>query len=223
MQQQCCPLEQQVLDGCRRLAAKGILNSVCDNISIRIPGTAQMIIALGVENWRNLDPADIGTKPFMSRDAVAGLHGSIYLARPDVGAIAVSSPTSVRLLAIHGRILPSIFDEQVRHLGRPATVPLDEENFSGEQIRRALSRGANAILYGDRLLSLGMTCERLLLNTERFEKCAQAYVIAKACGFHMRTIPPWVRLVANHRLQKEQRNASAQYGEGRYPEAPSGY
>jgi hypothetical protein len=68
-----------------------------------------------------------------------------------------------------------------------------------------------------------MTCDRVLFNTELYEKCAQAYVIAKASDRRISLIPPWVRLIANRRLLKDEESASASYRDGRIPEGINAY
>jgi ribulose-5-phosphate 4-epimerase/fuculose-1-phosphate aldolase len=216
-------LEAQVLVGCRRLADKGFLNHSSDSLSVRIPGTTEMLMTTTLESWRDVEGAAICTKSFISEEAVAGLHGSIYLERPDVGAAVLSSPRGVRLLAMSGDVLPPLFDEQVRHIGLAVGSALDEGNVSRERIRKAFQRGNNAALLGERLICLGMTCERALFNTELFEKCAQAYAIAKASGIRAGVIPAWVRLIANHRLMRDERKAAASYLSGRIPDDISGY
>ena len=216
-------LEAQLLNGCHRLADKGFLNSSSDSLSVRIPGTAEMIFAAAAENCRDRGIATIATKPFISEEVVAAVHGMIYRERPDVGAVAISSPRGVRLLAKSGEILPPLFDEQIRHIGLSSRTRLDENRLSKEHIHKAFKRGANAALLGQRLLCLGMTCERVVFNTELFEKCAQAYVIAKASGARPAEIPAWVRLIAIHRLSQEELKAAASYRQGRLPEGTSAY
>jgi hypothetical protein len=68
-----------------------------------------------------------------------------------------------------------------------------------------------------------MTCERAVFNTELLEKCAQAYVIAKASGTRLRAIPGWVRMIANRRLLHDERNAAARYLNGQLPESTTAY
>jgi len=216
-------LEAQFLNGCHRLADKGFLNSSSDSLSVRIPGTAEMIFAGAVENWRDHGTVSLATKPFISEEAVAAVHGMVYLERPDVGAVAISSPGGVRLLAESGDILPSLFDEQVRQIGLSSRTRLDENRLSRKQIHKAFHRGGNAALLGERLLCLGMTCERAVFNTELFEKCAQAYVIARASGARPAVIPAWVRLIAHHRLSRDELRAAASYRQGRLPEGTSAY
>ena len=215
-------LEAQFADGCRRLAEKGFLNDAADSMSVRIPGTTEMMLATGLKDWRDAGPARIRLRSFTSPEAIAAIHGSIYFGRADAGAVVISSSRGARLLAKRGGFLSPIFDEQARHLGRMG-VAISEKDLSSERIWKAFRRGANAALLGERLLCIGMTVERVVFNTELFEKCAQAYVIAKASGIPVGAIPAWVRLIANRRLLRDERKAAASYLNGRIPERIIGY
>ena len=150
------------------------------------------------------------------------MHPSIS-ERADVGAVAISSPKGARLLARFGGLLPPVFDEQVRHIGS-SVGPLPDEDYAHcDMVKKTFRRGANAALLGERLLCLGMTCDRVLFNTELYEKCAQAYVIAKASGSRIGFIPVWVRLIANHRLLRDERRAAGSYRNGCIPESINTY
>jgi ribulose-5-phosphate 4-epimerase/fuculose-1-phosphate aldolase len=216
-------IEAQLLEGCRRLAAKGFLNTLADSFSMRVPGSMDMILASGHEDWRQIASADLHTTSFSLVEGLIGLHASIYQARPDVGAVAISSPKGVRLLAHYGGQLPPIFDEQVRHIGLPAGLLENDKKIPREMVRKTFRQGANAALLGERLLCLGMTCDRLLFNTELYEKCARAYVIARASGHRIGSIPKWVQLIANRRLLRDERRAAASYRDGHAPEGLTAY
>ena len=112
-------IEQQLLEGCRRLAAKGFLNTPADSFSMRVPGAMEMILTSGHEDWGQIARTDLRAVSFFPDEASSDLHASIYQARADVGAVAISSPKGVRLIAQYGGQLPPIFDEQVRHIGLP--------------------------------------------------------------------------------------------------------
>ncbi len=225
-------IEAQLLAGCRRLASKGFLNTPADSFSLRVPGSAEMIIASGCKDWREIGVADLQTAPFSIGEGGSGLHATIlhaaishaaiYRERGDVGAVAISSPKGVRLLAHCGGWFPTLFDEQARHIGAPAE-PLDAATVPTDVVRKTFRRGTNAVLLGEQLLCLGMTCERVLCNVELYEKCAQAYVIAKASGNRIRVIPGWVRLIANRRLLRDERRAAASYRNGVIPEGIGEY
>lgn len=216
-------IETQCLEACRRLAGKGFLNTPGDSFSMRIPGNMEMILVSGLEDWRKIGRTDLHSVSLLSTSGLGRLHALIYRERTDAGAVVVSSPKGARLLARLGGLLPAIFDEQVRHIGSSVGPLPDQENADGEMIRKTFRHGANAALLGERLLCLGMTCERVVFNTELYEKCAQAYVIAKASGHRIGFIPIWVRLIANRRLLKDEQRAAASYRNGFIPEGINAY
>ena len=216
-------MQSQLIDGCRRLARKGFLNSREDSFSVRIPGHAEMMLARGLEDWSAVGASDIRTVPFHSADELTGIHAAAYEARGDVGAVVILSLRVARLVARHGGLPPRLFDEQARHLGRSVDSLPDREHVQRNMLKKALKRGTNALLLGKQVLCLGMTCERVLFNAELYEKCAQAYVIAKESGGDIGRIPALVEHIANRRLLKNQRDAAASYREGRLPEGISGY
>ena len=216
-------IEALLAAGCRRLAGKGFFYSPAESFSMRIPGEMEMVLAAGHHDWRNIQIADLQTASLLDGKGVSGLHASIYRQRADAGAIAISSPKGARLLASFGGRLPPIFDEQARHLGGAAGPLPDGVVISSESLRKAFRRGANAALLNGQLLSLGMTCERVLFNTELYEKCAQAFLLAKASGNRIGRIPLWVRVIANRRLLKDERRAAESYRKGRIPESIARY
>jgi ribulose-5-phosphate 4-epimerase/fuculose-1-phosphate aldolase len=220
---QLAQIETQFLEACRRLAGKEFLNTPEDSFSMRIPGNMEMILTSGHDDWRKIGIADLHTASLFCKEGLSGLHASIYRERGDTGAVAISSPKGARLLARWGGQLLPIFDEQVRHIGSSVGPLPDQENPDGEMVRKTFRRGANAALLGERLLCLGMTCERVVFNTELYEKCAQAYVLAKASGGQIGLIPAWVRLIANHRLLKDERNAAESYRNGCFPQGLNAY
>lgn len=216
-------IEAQLAAGCRRLAGKGFFHSPAESFSIRMPGKMEMILAAGHSDWRHIEIADLQTASVYECEGVCGLHASIYRQRADAGAIAISTPKGARLLAGFGGLMPPIFDEQVRHIGGAAGPLPDEISPSSALFRKAFGKGANAALLGGQLLCLGMTCERILFNAELYEKCAQAYLLAKASGSRIGQIPLWVRIIANRRLLKDERRAAESYRNGRIPESMTAY
>jgi ribulose-5-phosphate 4-epimerase/fuculose-1-phosphate aldolase len=220
---QVTQIREQVLEGCSRLAVKGFLNTPEDSFSMRIPCRVEMILISGINDWRRIDFSDLRTVSFSDRSGRAELHAPIYQERGDVGAITISSPKGVRLLANSGSALPPVFDEQVRHIGSSGGSLESEQGERGCLLRKNFKKGSNAALRGEQLVCLGMTRDRVLFNTELYEKCAQAYVIANASNTRISRIPLWVRMIANRRLLKDERVASASYLEGRIPEGVTAY
>jgi len=144
-----------------------------------------------------------------AEDPYRELQLALYRLRPDAGAIVTGMfPWACRLAALGGG-MPAMFDEQVRHLGpRIEHLRLEDGELSSASVK-LLRRGANAFLLGQDAVCLGFDSDRAVLNAELFEKCVQAYVLARLTGLPMRPIPFYVRHVAAKRLRDEQRRAAA--------------
>jgi ribulose-5-phosphate 4-epimerase/fuculose-1-phosphate aldolase len=82
----------------------------------------------------------------------------------------------------------------------------------------ALRRGGNVALVGGLPVCLGMTVKRLALNAELFEKCAKAYVLARAAGGPTHAPAWWARAIAGRRLIKDERRAAERFAQGQPPE-----
>lgn len=216
-------IEEQLLEACRHLAGKQFLNTPEDSCSMRVPGCPEMIFVTGLRNWRQVSNSDLERLSFFVQASSAGLHAAVYGQRADVGAVVISSPNWARLL--HGRVgvLPPLFDEQVRHIGKAACWTGGTDGLLPAAIKKALRGGANAVLVGERLMCLGTTRDRAVFNTELFEKCAQAFILAQTTGKRINLIPVWVRFIANRRLLKDERRAAESYRAGRIPEAMNAY
>ena len=204
-------LGQQWLHLRERLQAKQLLAAEGASLSLRIPGSDAMWFG------RALDTAPKRV-PLRTASGDGQMHAAAYAARSDVGAIAMGGGEYGACLADFGGAMPQVFDEQARHLGRmgPAAAALRELAVS-------LREGGNVLLLRGRPVCLGMTATRLALNAELFEKCAKAYVLAVASGGPVHALPWLVRMIANRRLAKDQRRATARFLQGLLPEESKGY
>jgi hypothetical protein len=70
---------------------------------------------------------------------------------------------------------------------------------------------------------LGVTIDRVVFNAELFEKCAQSFILAHLTGRPIRTIPWLIRWIANGRLRRDQRRATAAYAQGQIPTGLNAY
>lgn len=202
------PIETELVECCRRLAAKGLFRSPEDSFSVSIPGKPEALLASGCGDWRAFRREDLRVVSLSTEEGIEGVHAAIYRQRSDVGAVAICSPAAARLLARSGGVLPPLFDEQVRHLGLPAPPLRNLNDVRGAIPGRAFKQGANALLAGEQLVCLGTNGHRTLMNTELYEKCARAYVIAAASGNRIYRIPAAVRWIAARSLRKDERRAA---------------
>lgn len=216
MQADRLEIEERLALAAARLAAKGLLKPR-DVLSQRIPEQNAYVsvrVADGLEAPNSFRWTGLAGPP-------DDLHHRIYAVRPDVGAIASGGLTWTSALARLGTSLPAVFDEQVRHLGVEARhVP---RQSTDERALRFLSNGANAYCLDDVALCFGMGLERLLLNIEILEKCAESFVLAHCAAGRVRRIPWLVRFVAGSRLRKDQKDAAARHLRGERSIMKAGY
>ena len=184
------------------------------SLSLREPGGHTMWFAAAGE-----DPIAMSWHDGTSlASQTARLHAQVYRVRADAGGVIVGGGLFGRRLGDFGGFLPGVFDEQVRHVGRmgPAASAL-------EDLAKALAAGGNALIVRGQPLCIGTTAARLAMNTELFEKCAKAYVLAIATGGRVKPLPWVVRHVANRRLIKDERRAAERFARGLLPEETKGY
>ncbi|PYB69805.1 hypothetical protein [Rhizobium wuzhouense] len=209
-------VEHQLGLAAARLSGKGLLKPG-DQLSQRIPELNAFVKVMVTA--RNDVPADF--EWVRLSDTPADLHHRIYRARPDVGAIAAGRPTWTSWLSRIDLSMPGIFDEQIRHLGIEARrIGMSSSETAPMP---ALSSGANAYCLDDLVLCFGMGLERLLLNIEILEKCAECYVLAQSTGAEVKRIPWLIRFIANGRLRKDQKEAAARHLRGERSILKAGY
>jgi len=197
-----------------RLTAKRLLVGSAPSLSLRLPGSDAMWFGKASD----LEPQRLSLQELPRPGHGGGTHAATYALRDDVCAVACGGGDfGLRLVDFDGA-MPGVFDEQVRHLGK--MMPPTRET---SELARALRPGGNVLLFKGEPVVLGMTGARLVLNAELFEKCAKAYVLAQACGGATRALPWIVRFVANRRLMKDEKLASARTKAGLLPEETKGY
>jgi ribulose-5-phosphate 4-epimerase/fuculose-1-phosphate aldolase len=207
-------LLRQALDDIeRRLRTKRLFDGESASISLRVPGQSAALFAHAGDEPRTVSFSDGVTGD-------AALHACVYQARPDVGGIFVGTTMWMTALAALGVALPSLFDEQARHIGRPA-APVAPGDLGA--LAESLANGANAVLVGTRRVGLGSTPNRVVLNGDLFEKCAKAFVLAASTGQPVRPLPAWASALWYEHLRKDQRRAASAYRSGRVPEGMDAY
>ncbi|HTV86320.1 MAG TPA: hypothetical protein VME63_12980 [Dyella sp.] len=209
------PLSHLLEDAIGRLDAKQLLGAGA-SVSVRLPGTQEMLLGAPGKTPARIPLLGCG-------DGEQAWHAAAYRTRADIGAIALGGGFYGRSLGDFGGDLPQVFDEQARHLGRtaPPLAALAGDPAAGA--RRSLPARGNAWVCGRNVLVFGSTVQRLVLNAELLEKCAKAYVLAKATGALIHTLPWWVCRIANGRLKKDQRRAARRFALGLLPDEVKGY
>ncbi len=172
---------------------RGLVAGTWGNVSVRVPGAAQVAVTPSGRDYRGLGPEDVVIVD-MAGNKVAGtltpsselpLHLAIYAARPDIGAVVHTHSIFASACAAARRALPPVIEDLVQVAGGTIEV-------AGYALPGTAELAANAVAaLGDRQAVLlanhgavgcGRTADEALLACELVEKGAQIYLYANLMG-----------------------------------------
>jgi len=200
------------------LTRQGFLMGTGGNVSVRAPGQAALAITPSNFDYLQMTAEDVCVLDGECRllagerkpSIESGMHAAIYQARPDVNVVIHTHQVSASAIALLGKPIPALFDEQVRFLGRSVEIVPYAPSGTGwlkSQIVRKLRNRANAyILQNHGALILGPDPERAMFNVELLEKCAAAFLMAYYTGERLTRIPLPVRELIFAKLAREQQH-----------------
>jgi L-ribulose-5-phosphate 4-epimerase len=212
--------KSQVVETAQRLVKKGYLMATGGNLSIRIPDEKGFAITPSSYDYLIMRPEDVCVLDFglniiegsLKPSVESAMHAGIYQARPDVQAVVHTHQVYASALALINATIPSLFDEQVRYLGRSVEVISYAPSGTGmlkDVIVAKLKSHNNAyILQNHGALCFGDSMERAALNVEILEKCSLAYLLALCTERKVSKIPLPVREIAFAKLRADQKKAA---------------
>lgn len=219
-------IRQQVLDYTQQLAREGFLKGTGGNVSIRVAGQNALAITPSNQDYFSITPNDICIYSFdkqkiegdLKPSIEMGFHIAVYQVRPDVNCVMHTHQDFASAIALIGKAIPALFDEQVRFLGRSVDVIPYAPSGTGllvNQVRKLVKNHHNAyILKNHGALCLGSTPERALHNVMLLEKAALSYILALCTGEKIGKIPLVVRELAFGKLRSEQKKLEQQLSQG---------
>ena len=217
---------EQVVDMCHTMMERGYLKATEGNVSVRIPGKGLYAVTPSNYGYEKMRAEDVcimnmaGKQVSEGMDASveAGMHASIYQARPDVNAIVHTHQPYASAIAFLRQSIPALTDEQVRFLGREVPV-IDYApagtSFLAKNAKKQMDSGANAYIMANHgIVALGTEPERAVFNMALLEKVSIAYLLATltegANGAKIHTVPAPIREIALTKLKKDQERIAAQ-------------
>jgi ribulose-5-phosphate 4-epimerase/fuculose-1-phosphate aldolase len=205
---------RQVVDISQELTRTGLLMGTGGNVSVRIPGQEALAITPSNYDYMQMTPDDVCIIDWQSAllagerkpSIEGGMHAAIYKTRSEVNVVIHTHQVSASAIALMGKPIPALFDEQVRFLGRSVEIVPYGPSGTGwlkSNIVRKLKNGANAyILQNHGALTLGPTPERAIFNAELLEKCAAAFLLAYYTDERVAKIPLPIREIIFSKLKK---------------------
>ena len=207
---------EALVHAAQELTRQGFLSATGGNLSARVPGMDLMVITPSNYGYMkmvaedicvldmNLTPVAGKRKPSIE----SGMHAAIYQARPDVNAVIHTHQAYPSTLAIIGKSIPPLFDEQVVFLGDAVEIipyaPSGSDELRDIVAAQTLSHNNAYLMANHGALLLGSDLERAMFNVAVLEKCAVAYLLALCSQEKVSTLPPealelsFTRLRADH-------------------------
>jgi L-ribulose-5-phosphate 4-epimerase len=214
--------QRQVVEYTRKLADDGYLKGTGGNVSIRVTGKNALAITPSNQDYYSLTPQDICIYDFdgtpiespLKPSIEMGFHSAVYQTRPDVGCVIHTHQDFASAIALIGKPIPALFDEQVRFLGRSVKIIPYAPSGTGflvKQVRKNVQNHHNAyILKNHGALCLGATPERAYHNVLLLEKAALSYLLALYTEEKISKIPLVIREIAFSKLRNEQKKIEQQ-------------
>jgi ribulose-5-phosphate 4-epimerase/fuculose-1-phosphate aldolase len=205
-----------IVETAQQLTKKGYLMATGGNLSVRIAGQSALAITPSNYDYMKMVPEDICVLDFelnvlegqLKPSVESGMHAAIYRARQDVNAVVHTHQVYASALPLIQMPIPSLFDEQVRFLGRSVNIIPYAPSGTGLLvgiIARSVRDHNNAyMLQNHGALVFGSDMERAVHNVEILEKCSLAYLLALCTDRKISKIPLAVREVAFAKLRKDQ-------------------
>jgi L-fuculose-phosphate aldolase len=184
-----------VLAAVERIVALGLVAGASGNVSQRIctPDGELFAITASRVPYHRFTADDVLVVDFdiepVTGDGVPSseslLHGAIYRARPDVGAVIHTHSVHASAFAVAGQAIPPILDEQVLVLGGAVDVAEYGASASGDLADKAvfaLGDRAAVLLRHHGLAGVGETLEEAVAVVELVERVAQIRALTFTLG-----------------------------------------
>lgn len=210
-----------IVQTAQELVHKGFLMATGGNLSVRVPGQDAFAITPSNYDYMKMTEDDVCILDFemnmleghLKPSVESGMHGAIYQVRKDVKAIVHTHQVYASALTLIKAPIPSLFDEQVRFLGRSVDIIPYAPSGTGmlkNTIARHVQNHNNAYMMQNHgALIFGHDMERAVHNVEILEKCSLAYLLALLSERKVSKIPLAIREIAFAKLRKDQKKVAA--------------
>ena len=208
---------QLLVDTAMDLVTRGYLSASGGNISVRISSHQALAITPSNLDYLQMDASDVCVLD-LDLKALAGerkpsvesaMHAAIYKTRPDVNAIVHTHQVYPSALALLGKSIPALFDEQVRFLGRSVNLipykPSGSNQLMKTVVKHVRDHNSAYLMANHGALLFGDDMVRAVGNAAVLDKCALAYLLTLCAGERASRIPIAVREIIFARLREEQK------------------
>jgi L-fuculose-phosphate aldolase len=184
---------KEVLKTGQELVRRGLVAGTSGNCSARVPGSDFIVITPSSMEYELLLAEDMCVVN-MDREKVEGrydpsveviMHLAIYKAREDVGGIVHTHQKMASAVAVAGKSIPPILEEEVFALGGGIELAKyalpGTEDLARNAVEALGSRNA-CLLPHHGVVAVGPRIQDALLKAEIVERAAEIYIMASMIG-----------------------------------------
>lgn len=184
---------REVLKTAQEMARKGLVAGTSGNCSARVPDTDIVVITpTSIEYelmlFEDMCVVDMDGKQLEGRYAPSveiNMHLGVYRTREDVGGIVHTHQTMATAVAVAGKSIPPILEEQVFKLF--GSIELAKHALPGtkelaDAAVEALANRNACLLAHHGVLAVGPKIRDALLNAEIVERAAAIYILSHIIG-----------------------------------------
>jgi len=196
-------MRTDVLNVARTMLAMGLTVGDSGSVSARVGESAGRMLLAITPHGRYVDELASHDIVIVSEEgqpvegkstpsAELPLHVAIYRARPDVSAVIHAHPPMSSAMAVVGRPIPPILEDQLVYLGGQIEVAPHAMTDSEEWVRgatQALAHRNACLLANHGALTVGKDLKAALVACQYLEKCAMAFLYATWAG-QVNCLPP---------------------------------
>jgi L-fuculose-phosphate aldolase len=208
-------LSHQLIDVCRRLYARGLIVATDGNVSCRLDATRFLTTPSGMGKG-DLQPEDLVVVDVDGRTLAGtrrpssefGMHGAVYRARQDIGAIVHAHPPTATAFSVAGVSLQQpILTEVVLALGAIPTASYATPGTPevGEGVARLIADYDCCILDHHGAVTVGGDLFEAFYRMETLEQTAKVALVAHTLGGARALTPEQVEALAATRRAMGQR------------------
>lgn len=185
--------KKEVLDTSQEMARRGLVAGTSGNCSVRVSETDFVLITPTSLEYELMLFEDICVMKMageqldgkLAPSVEINMHIAIYEARPEVGGIVHTHQTMATTVAVSGKSIPPILEEEVFKLG--GGVELAEYALPGTKELAASAVAAlgsrNACLLAHHgVVAVGPNIRDALLNAELVERAASTFIMSHLIG-----------------------------------------
>jgi len=184
--------KDMVLDAGKRLVKEGLVTRTWGNVSLRLDDRWMVVTPSG-KRYEELLPEQMVLVDYHTLEyegvfmptSEATMHAAIFRARPEIRAVIHTHQVYATTVAVAGKEIPAIVDDQAQILGSSIKVTSYQRSNSDELAKEVVINleGRNAVLIANHgAVCVGRDMDEAFVAAQILEKTCQVFIGAAVLG-----------------------------------------